>query len=333
MKAARYWGNGDIRYEDVGTPHCSEGAVLVKVACTGICGSDAFIYSGTHPRAKAPLVLGHELSGTIAELPSTYYGEFTVGAKVTVNPLLSCGGCTPCRTGNTHVCKSLGLTGIDEDGSFAEYVKVRPSQIVLLPTEVNEELGAIVEPVAVAVHAVRRSAFKPGDAVLVVGGGPIGFLLAVTLKEAGARKIFVAEPNSFRRNCIAQLGVYVAEDVIEAVREYTNNDGVDVVFEAAGAPAAIEIAVQCCKIRGQIVNVSLFKQPTPVNLLRINFAEMDLIGTRVYTNEAFRVAIDFVARNPEYAKVITHRFPLAQVQEGLRLMKVGGDNLKILLYP
>ena len=333
MKAARYWAKGEVRYEEVPVPRCEEGEALIKVACTGICGSDTFIYSGIHPRAKAPLILGHEFSGAVVVLPHSYCGELAVGDKVTVNPLLFCRECTPCVTGNSHVCKTLGLTGIDEDGSFAEYVKVKVGQIVKLPQGMSNELGAIVEPVAVAVHAVRRSAFKAGDAVLVVGGGPIGFLIATTLKVSGARKIFVVEPNSFRRNLIAELGVEVLEKENEAVLRYTNNDGVDVVFEAAGVPAAIETAVKYCKIRGQIVNVGVFKQPTPVDLQRINFAEVDLIGTRVYTMEAFRAAVDFVARYADFAKVITHRLTLSKVQEGMQLMKNGGDNLKILLFP
>jgi len=293
-----------------------------------------FIYSGKHPRAKAPLVLGHEFSGTISELPAGYSGPIAVGDTVTVNPLLSCQSCTPCRSGNSHVCKTLGLTGIDSDGGFAEFVKVNLNQVVKLPAGMSAEMGAIVEPVAVAVHAVRRSALKMGDIVLVVGAGPIGFLTAFAARAAGAGKVIVIEPNEFRRKVISKAGFEVFADADgEQIMRLTNGDGADVVFEVAGIPASIETAVKYCKIRGQVVNVGVFKQPALVDLLRINFAELDLIGIRVYTPEAFVCAVDLVANCPGIAEVITHKLPLTQAQQGLDLMKKGGDNLKVLLYP
>lgn len=334
MKAVRYWGKEEIRYEEVPKPVPGQGEALIKIAFAGICGSDMFIYSGTHPRAKAPLVLGHEFSGEIAGLPPGFQGDFAVGDSVTVNPLLSCGCCTPCLTGNSHVCKTLGLTGIDTDGGFAEYVKVPLNQLVKLPAGMNLADGAIVEPVAVAVHAVRRSALKIGDVVLVIGGGPIGFLVALVAKNAGARKVLVIEPNEFRRNLIASLGFETSSDAGDgAILSLTGGDGADVVFEVAGVQSAIDAAVKYCKIRGQVVNVSVFKKAPTVDLLRVNFAELDMIGIRVYEPVDFVAAADLVANYPDFAKVVTHRFKLTEAQSGINLMKKGGDNLKVLLSP
>ena len=335
MKAVRYWAKEEIRYEDIAEPVIGEDEVLIQIEFAGICGSDVSIYSGVHPRAKAPLVMGHEFSGTVAALPAGYNGPLTAGDRVTVNPLLTCRHCTPCRSGNNHVCKTLGLTGIDQDGGFAEFVKVALEQVVALPKGMSGELGVIVEPVAVAVHAVRRSALAVGDFALVVGGGPIGFLLAAVARLAGARKVVVIEPNEFRRGVVSQLGVDVLSlDESDKILEMTDGDGADVVFEAAGVPSSIETAVRYCKIRGQIVNAGVFKQPAPVNLQRVNFAELDIVGTRVYTREAFAAAVELAQQHPEiFSKVITHKFPLAQAQDGLDLMKKGGNNLKILLYP
>lgn len=334
MKAIRYMGKENIAYEEVNVPVIGMGDALIKVAYSGICGSDVGIYSGTHPRAKAPLILGHELVGEIVELPTGYQGELRVGDAVTVNPLLFCGKCTPCQTGNSHVCRSLGLTGIDKDGSFAEFVKVKVSQIVRLPVGMSPEHGAIVEPVAVAVHAIRRSAMKLGDFVLVIGGGPIGFLIAAVAKFAGAREIVVIEPNAFRRTVIDKLGVItLALEESDKVMELTNYDGADIVFEAAGVPGTIESAVKYCKIRGQIVNAGVFKHPAPVDLQRVNFAELDIIGTRVYSQEAFRAAAKLIADHPVITNVITHKLPLSEAQRGIDLMKKGGDSLKILLHP
>jgi 2-desacetyl-2-hydroxyethyl bacteriochlorophyllide A dehydrogenase len=334
MKAIRYQGKETIVFEEVSTPVISQGEALIRVAFSGICGSDVGIYSGYHPRAKAPLVLGHEFAGEIVELPAGYQGELSLGDSVTVNPLLFCGQCTPCRTGNSHVCRTLGLTGIDQDGSFAEFVKVKTRQIIKLPIGMSHEHGAIVEPVAVAVHAVRRSAMQLGDFVLVVGGGPIGFLIAAAAKFAGAGEVAVIEPNAFRRSVIAELGVVtLALEDSEKVMELTNHDGADIVFEAAGVPGTIESAVKYCRIRGQIVNAGVFKQPVPVNLQRVNFAELDIIGTRVYSQEAFRAAAKLIADHPVITKVITHKLPLSEAQTGINLMARGGDSLKILLQP
>lgn len=334
MKAVRYWAKEEIRYEDIPKPVIGEGEALIRIAFTGVCGSDLFIYSGAHPRAKAPLVLGHEISGEIAELPPSYKGNFAVGDRVTVNPLLSCQRCTPCLTGNSHVCQKLGLTGIDTDGGFAEFAKVPLGQLVKLPSGMSLEHGAIVEPVAVALHAIRRSAFKIGDVVLVIGGGPIGVLVALAVNFAGARKVLVIEPNAFRRNLISELGFETMPEADhDKIMSATNGDGVDVVYEAAGVQAAMDAAVKYCKIRGQIVNVSVFKKPVSVDLLRVNFAELDLIGIRVYAKEDYVAAVNLVAKHPEFAKVITHKFTLKDAQAGMDLMKKGGDNLKVLVFP
>jgi (R,R)-butanediol dehydrogenase/meso-butanediol dehydrogenase/diacetyl reductase len=334
MKAVRYLGREDVHCETVDIPRIGQEEALIKVAYGGICGSDMFIYSGEHPRAKAPLVLGHEFSGTVAELPNGYGGDFAVGDSVVVNPLISCGQCTPCRSGHAHVCKTLRLTGIDTDGGFAEYARVPLDQLVRLPAGISLEHGAIVEPVAVAVHAVRRSMLKAGDRVLVIGGGPIGYLVAAVARIAGAGRVMVVEPNDFRRKLVSGLGVEtMAAADADRILARTGGDGADVVFEVAGVAAAMEAAVACCKIRGQIVNVSVFHKPAPVNLLRVNFAELTIIGIRVYTREAFDAAAAMVAAHPELARVITHRLPFEEAKRGIELMRRGGDNLKVLLHP
>jgi 2-desacetyl-2-hydroxyethyl bacteriochlorophyllide A dehydrogenase len=334
MKAVRYWGKEEIRYEDIPKPVIGDEEALIQIAFAGVCGSDMSIYSGSHPRAKAPLVLGHEISGQIAGLPPSYKGEFVVGESVTINPLLSCQRCTACLTGNTHVCQKLGLTGIDTDGGFAEFVRVPLSQLVKLPSGMSLEHGAIVEPVAVAVHAIRRSTFQVGDIVLVIGGGPMGVLVALAVNFAGARKVLVIEPNDFRRNLISKLGFETMPDAEhDTIMSATKGDGADVVYEVAGVQAAMDAAVEYCKIRGQVVNVSVFKKPASVDLRRVNFAELDIIGTRVYTNKDYAAAVDLVAKYPEFAKIITHRFRLNEAQMGIDLIKAGGNNLKVLLYP
>ena len=334
MKVVRYWAKEQIRCEEIPKPVIGAGDALIEVAFAGICGTDMFIYSGAHPRATPPLVIGHELSGRLAELPPGYTGEFSVGDPVTVNPLVSCNRCTPCLTGQSHVCRQLRLTGIDTDGGFAEFTKVPLGQLVKLPAGMSLEHGAIAEPVAVAVHAIRRSALKMGDVVLVIGGGPMGVLVALTAKCAGARRVIVIEPNDFRRNLICELGFEAKREVgHEMLMRVTNGDGFDIVYEVAGVQAAMDAAIKYCKIRGQVVNVSVFKKPATVDLMRLNFAELEMIGIRVYTREDYVAAVNLIAQHPEFARVITHRFQLQDTQKGIDLIRAGGDILKVLICP
>lgn len=154
-----------------------------------ICGSDLTIFLGAHPRAKAPLIMGHEFSGYLEQdIP-----DMPKGTLVTVDPLLSCGHCTPCREGNSHVCQTLGLLGIDCDGGMAEYAIAPIPMIVKVPDGVSPKLAAFVEPIAVTVHAVRMAQFNPGDNALVFGAGTIGLALAITLRRFGVSSVTIYE--------------------------------------------------------------------------------------------------------------------------------------------
>ena len=194
MKSIIYKGAGEVVSEEKAVPAAGAGEVLIKVAYAGICGSDMFIYQGTHPRAQAPLVMGHEFSGVI----EAGHPTLAKGTPVTVYPLLSCGQCEPCKNGTPHVCNTLKLIGIDCDGGMAEYVKVPADKVVEIPAGLNLKLGAFIEPVAVGVHAVRRSGYKPGDTAVVYGAGPIGLCVAACLSYFGASRVLVIEANPYR---------------------------------------------------------------------------------------------------------------------------------------
>jgi threonine dehydrogenase-like Zn-dependent dehydrogenase len=187
MKSIVYRNTQTITVEEKPIPEIGPGEALVKVAYVGVCGSDMNIYQGMHPRAKAPLVMGHEFSGVIEKGPS----EWPKGTPVTVYPLLSCGQCDPCRNGYAHVCNTLRLIGIDCDGAMAEFVKVPVEKLLKIPPNLSLKLGAFLEPLAVGVHAVRRSGYKPGDRAVVFGAGPIGLCVATCLKYFGASEVII----------------------------------------------------------------------------------------------------------------------------------------------
>ncbi len=338
MQAAVYQGKEKIRVQDWPDPEPSAGEVVVKVRYAGICGTDMMIYSGKHPRATPPRVLGHEIFGTIRELGQQVDPAWKKGTRVAVYPLISCMQCTPCREGNAHVCEKLGLIGIDRDGGFASYVKARQDQLVPVPEEVNDEQAAVVEPLSVAVHAVRNSSFRPGDTVLVTGGGPIGNLLAQVLRASGAREIVVSETKQLRRDLAHRMGFPTFDptegDSTEALRRLIGEHFVDSVFEASGFPAAYRDAVQCCKVRGTIAFVGIPKAPPELDILRIVFKEIQTHSARVYKVGDFRVALGLLARRAvDVLPIITDRLPLRDAPQGFQKMYHADTSLKILFAP
>ncbi|MDR3564281.1 MAG: alcohol dehydrogenase catalytic domain-containing protein [Negativicutes bacterium] len=333
MKAIRYLGKEKIGFVDVPPPELKAGEALIEVKYAGICGSDLFIYSGTHPRAKAPLVIGHEFCGVVIEIADDDPSGFKVGDRVTANPHLACGECDACLAGHRNVCRQLKIIGIDLDGAFAEYVAIDTSYLIRLPEGIAFDKAALSEPLAVAVHAVRGSDMKLGDRVLVLGGGSIGLLTAFAAKANGASVVVVVEPNEFRRKLAAGFGFQMMSDPQDFAQGSGVETGFDVVFEAAGVPATIEAAIKYCRIKGQVVIIGLYKYASPVDLRQIAFAELKLAGTRANTNTDFVVAADLLNKYPEISDIVTHRLPFEEAQTGFDLLRQGGDVVKVLLHP
>jgi 2-desacetyl-2-hydroxyethyl bacteriochlorophyllide A dehydrogenase len=336
MKAAVWVGKKKIALQEVDVPKLKPGEVMIKIAYAGICGSDLGIYAGKHPRAKAPLIMGHEFAGEIVETALPQGSDLKVGDRVTVNPLISCGICQPCQTGHSHVCRNLGLVGIDCDGGFAEYVAVDADRVVKVPPGMPLDIATLVEPVAVTVHALRRSNFKAGDTVVVLGGGPIGLLTAFSARYAGASQVILSEISEQRLKLASDLGFTVVDakqNPGQKILAMTGGDGADMVFEAAGVPETAALATQITKITGQIVIVGVFKEPVPLDLQAVNFRELSITGARVYTQKDFQIAITMLEREPGIASVISHHLPLEKAEEGIRLILSGGDSMKVLLHP
>ena len=290
MKSIIYRSALEVVSEEKAAPELAAGEVLIKVAYAGICGSDMFIYQGTHPRAKAPLVMGHEFSGVI----EAGHPTLAKGTPVTVYPLLSCGHCEPCQSGHPHVCNTLKLIGIDCDGGMAEYVKVPADKVVEIPPGLSLKLGAFIEPVAVGVHAVRRSGYKPGDTAVVFGAGPIGLCVAACLKYFGATKVILIEANPYRLDVAKQLGFTVIDaahdDIPAQVKAHTGGLNADYAFDCAAHPSVQTHLMDIIKVRGTAVIVGSYKKPPEVDLLKVEFKELTVIGIRVYERRDFEIA-------------------------------------------
>lgn len=332
MKAIVFKGRNRVICEEVPSPKVPSGWALIKVTHAGVCGTDLSIYGGTHPRAKPPLVIGHEFSGEMAEdapgLPR--------GTRVTVYPLLSCRQCGPCKNGDIHACDRLQLLGVDCDGAMAEYAVAPIDQIYRLPDNVSGKLGAFVEPVAVTVHALREAEFRPGDQAMVFGCGAIGLSTALTLRNFGAREVVLAETDPVRAQNARDLGFPVYDpaqlDIVAAAKAHTGGEGFDWVFDCAGVQPVADVLFDVARTKGTIVIVAAYKQPAALPLVVALCRELTIKSVHVYRPKDFQIAIELVAKDPDYEKVITHVLAPERVQEGFDLLLQKGTGAEKVLF-
>ncbi|MGI5240225.1 zinc-dependent alcohol dehydrogenase [Dactylosporangium sp. CA-139066] len=333
-RAAYYTGahRFEVRAADVVPP--GPGQVRLDVAYTGICGTDLHIAHGAMDRrVSRPAIIGHEMSGRVAELGAGVGGH-RVGDPVTVLPLDWCGACPACRAGHTHICHRLNFIGIDSAGSMQRSWTVPAHVLVPLPAELPLEHGALVEPTAVAVHDVRRSRLAAGEHAVVIGAGPVGLLIALAAQATGA-SVTVLEIDGYRRTVAADLGLPVVDpvalDAVGHVEQLTGGAGADVVFEVSGSPAGVRTATGLLAVRGRLVVVAIHSQPRPVDLHRVFWRELELIGVRVYEREDYEEAVRLVTRNVVPAgRLISRVVPLDEVDTAFRALEAGGD-VKVLL--
>ena len=310
----------EVEIVEKGLPEIKEGEALISVKVCGICGSDLHVYRGKHPFVKEPRVPGHEFSGVVAE------GDiYSRGEAVTVEPLIPCDKCDLCIRGEYNVCRNLKVIGIHVDGAMAEYVKVPEDRIYKLPKGVSFKEGALIEPLAVAVHIVRRAKVSLNDDVLILGAGPIGLLVLQVAKLLGVRRIFITDVVDYRLDLAEKLGAdYTINASVDSVEEVvykaTNGLGVDIAIEVAGVPNTPLQAVKLTKPHGRVVIVGFFEEPrVPMDMTEIVAKELEIFGSRVYWHD-FKTAIDLVARRVINVKrIITHSFPLEDVAKAFEV--------------
>ncbi len=335
MRALTYVEPDVIKKLEADIPVASGGEALVKVHFAGICGSDMAIVGGKHPRAKPPLIPGHEFAGEVVEIQSADVAtDIQVGDRVTCYPLLCCGECWACRHGLEHVCRSLRLIGIDCDGAMAEYVKVPLDLLYKLPSAMPDDKGALIEPLAVGVHAVSMSEISRDDFAVVMGAGPIGLIVALCLREAGVETIVSTDLSRSRLALAQEFGFQVLNvsesNVTEEILGRTNGEGADVIFEVAGSPSAARQMTELVRSRGKIMMVSVHKVAHEVDLRSVNFKEITIVGTRVYSRADFGRAIQ-IAQHLPLDNLISHRIPIDDGARGFQLMKDPDNVCKVLI--
>ena len=334
MLAANYVGERTITVEERAPLKPESGEVRIAVAYVGICGTDLHVFHGDmDARVTKPATIGHEMSGTIEQIGADVTG-WSVGDTVTVMPLAWDGTCPACLAGNTHICQNLDFIGIDSPGALQEYWNVPADALVRLPAGVSLRDAALVEPVAVAVHDVRRSGLGAGDRVVVIGAGPIGTLIATVARTTGA-DIVVAEIDPTRRSAAEQLGLATfdpsAVDQVAWVEAWTDGAGADVVFEVSGSAAAVLGATSLAKVRGTLVVVAIHSQPRPMDLHRVFWRELTILGARVYERRDFERAVELVADGEIPADgLVTDVVPLAEVESAFHSLEAG-KAMKILV--
>jgi (R,R)-butanediol dehydrogenase / meso-butanediol dehydrogenase / diacetyl reductase len=335
MRAATYIGDQRFRVEEHDAREPGEGEVRLDVAYVGICGTDLHIKHGAmDARVTIPAVIGHEMSGTVADVGDGVTG-WAPGDRVTVMPLDWCGRCPACRAGHEHVCHNLVLVGIDAAGAMQQSWTVPERLLVRLPPELGLGHAALTEPAAVAVHDVRRAGLRRGERALVVGGGPIGVLIAA-VAAAGGADVVVSEPNAFRRALAQELGLKTldpaGDDVAAMVDEWTRGAGVDVAFEVSGSEAGLAAATYALCVRGRLVVVAIHSQPVAVDLFRVFWRELDLRGARVYERADFEHAVALLASGAvPAARLITDTEPLERTEGAFAALEGGGDVMKVLI--
>ncbi len=335
MKAAFYSGNKTISVEEVSPPQLGPGQVQLRVSHCGVCGTDLHIFQGhMDQRVKMPAVIGHEMSGQVASVGAGVE-RVAPGDRVVVRPLDPCGNCPACQAGHSHICQNLKFIGIDSPGAFQQLWNVPAFTLHKLPDSVSMERGAMVEPLAVACHDVRLGGVKKDDFIVVIGGGPIGMLIALVARQAGAR-VLVSEVNPHRLSLGGQLQLQTVDpretDLPALVENQTGKAGADVVFEVSGSAAGTEVMTKLPRTRGRIVVVAIMPQPHEVALFRFFWRELQMVDARVYEPEDFEKAISLAGSGTfPLDKLISAVRPLDDLQKTLESLETSTDTMKVLI--
>jgi 2-desacetyl-2-hydroxyethyl bacteriochlorophyllide A dehydrogenase len=334
MRTTEYVRGHGLELVDAAEETPGPGQVRLEVSHVGICGTDLHLLNGAMDhRTGERRVIGHEASGVVVARGAGV--QVDIGTHAALLPVESCGECGACLEGFGHVCQRLVFIGIDASGALRESMLVDASLLVPIAPSVPHRHGALVEPTAVAVHDVRRAGLKAADLAVVVGGGPIGALIAVVARHEGA-DVLVVEVDDFRRRTVTELGFEVldprATDVMRVVHERSGGAGADVAFEVSGAESGVATAVDVLKVRGVLSLVAVHTQPRQVDLHQFFWRELSLVGSRLYDRGDFERAAQLLAEGVVPAEQLISRvLPLARAQEAVEALVAKDDVMKVLV--
>ncbi|APU09128.1 Zn-dependent alcohol dehydrogenase [Cellulophaga lytica] len=334
MIATQYKGNKNFAVIDKKIEEPKDDEVRIKVAYSGVCGTDVHIYHGMmDKRVSIPQTIGHEMSGVIDAVGKNVT-NFKAGEKVVVRPLDD-RKVKPSDKGFNHICEDLKFIGIDSPGSMQQYWNVPAFVLHKLKPETDLKLAALIEPLSVATHDVRRSGLVKDETAVVLGGGPIGMLVAMVAKEVGAQ-VIISEVNPTRIKMAKDLGFDAVNptevDLVAYVKSKTEDKRADVVFEVAGVQPALDIMCEVAGIRGRILMVAIHGDKKPVDLFKFFWKELSLIGARVYEKEDYEKSIELITENKlPFEAMITDVQPLSKIQQVFENIDKNPSGMKVLM--
>ncbi len=326
-----------IEFQEVEIPKPQAYQALVKIKRIGICGSDIHVYHGTHPFTSYPVTQGHELSAKVVELGEDVTG-LAVGQKVTIEPQVYCGECYPCTHGKYNLCEKLKVMGFQTTGTAGEYFAVDASKVTPLPEELTYDEGAMIEPLAVTVHAAKRFGEMEGAKVAILGCGPIGILLAQSCKALGAKQVMITDVSDYRlelaKKCGADFVVNTKErDFEEALLENFGPDKADVIYDCAGNDITMNQAIRYARKGSVIILVAVFGKMANVDLAVLNDHELDLNTTMMYRHEDYVEAIRLVKEGKIQLKpLMSERFAFKDYQAAYEYIEDNKETtMKVLI--
>ena len=322
MKLARMTEFHKMTIEEADMPELKEGEALIRIKYFGICGSDVHIFEGKHPTAVPPMVLGHEFCGYLHDIKSGKIKSYAKGDFVTAHPLTSCGYCEHCLGGRQNLCKDIAIFGVHKDGCYAEYIKVSAERLVKINPEIEPETAALLEPLAVAVHDVRRSGLRVGESVFIIGAGTIGLMIALVAELNGAGNIIMSEIDEKRIKFARSMGFTVINpygDGYDAqVAELSGGNGFDRVFEVSGTQNGWDCMTKACKSGGTIVPIGIPNQGFQVDVVSVVLREIELKGVRIHPFNNFKAAVDIISSgliNDKLKKLVSRVYDLDDVNK------------------
>ncbi|RGX54698.1 alcohol dehydrogenase [Anaerotruncus sp. AF02-27] len=335
MKAAFVTEPYHVEIQDIPCPACRPQEVLIQVKNAGVCGSDLHLFRGTHAFRNPPAILGHEVAGTIVEVGADV-SKFKVGDRVTVEPQIGCGQCEFCRNGMVNHCIHKIVPGTDQWlGTFAEYFVAPESVLYPLADSVSFEMGTLIEPLAVTVHAMHQLSGVSKDSILILGAGTIGLLCMTVAKQMGYKTVICTDTAPFNRKSAEKLGAIALDpskvDVPNEVKRI-NGGGVDAALIAAGAGNILDQASASVKKRGEICMVAMVTEKIPFYSYSVVLNEQRLVGAMTYSSEHFAMAANMINNGLDLTMFVTQKIDLSQTQEALQMLsEKKGDIIKILM--
>jgi len=336
MKQAVMTAPGEIIFRQIDPPEPGEGEVLLRIQRIGICGSDMHVYHGRHPFTSYPVVQGHEFSAVVEKVGRGVTG-LEPGMKVTSMPQIYCGECAPCRRGDYHICDKLKVQGFQDSGCAQELWVTSANMVVPLPDKFTFEQGAMVEPLAVGVHAVRQAGSLAGKNVVVLGAGTIGNLLA-QVANVEARKLLITDISDYRLELAQKCGIQAVsnsgrEPLKEAVSRVFGEDGFEAAFECVGIENTMESAIENIQKGGWIVVVGVFGEKPRLNLGFVQDRELTIRGTLMYKAEDYHRAVELISSGKvNLEPLISKVFPFEQYLDAYKyIIEQGDKSMKVFV--